>query len=146
MITSINHGSYTLKNIRTFKGMEGMGGFNATLYRDGIKIGEVINDDSGGPNCYHIPANELKTLTEYAASVYRDIEFEVEDMFVNTLIDDYLEHKRLSKYCKKETVYRLKGDEKGSYRRINHIFDNEVKAYITKKYGDEIEMIVNEVI
>jgi hypothetical protein len=39
--------SYTVKNIKTFNGMEGSG-FNCNLYRDKTKIAEVIDDASGG--------------------------------------------------------------------------------------------------
>jgi len=38
---------YTVKNVKTFRGMEGEG-YNATLYRDGKKVCEVIDDASGG--------------------------------------------------------------------------------------------------
>ncbi|MEW5833362.1 MAG: hypothetical protein AB1763_11060 [Campylobacterota bacterium] len=39
---------YTLKNVKTFSGMEGRG-FNASLYRDGKKVAEVRDDATGGP-------------------------------------------------------------------------------------------------
>ena len=39
--------TYTVKNIKTFNGMEGSG-FNCNLYRDKTKIAEVIDDASGG--------------------------------------------------------------------------------------------------
>jgi len=38
---------YTLKSIKTFRGMDGQG-MNATLYRDGVKVALVIDDGCGG--------------------------------------------------------------------------------------------------
>ena len=43
MLTKVDTGGYELKNVKTFRGMEGCGGFTATLYKDGKKIGEVGN-------------------------------------------------------------------------------------------------------
>lgn len=39
---------YTVKNLKTFTGMEGSG-YNATLYRDGKAVAAIIDDASGGP-------------------------------------------------------------------------------------------------
>lgn len=39
---------YTVKGIKTFRGMEGEG-YNASLYRDGKRVAEVVDDASGGP-------------------------------------------------------------------------------------------------
>ncbi len=45
-------GGYEVRGIKTFNGMEGAG-YNATLYRDGKKVAEVIDDASGGPLMFH---------------------------------------------------------------------------------------------
>lgn len=39
---------YTVKGITTFNGMEGSG-YNASIYRDGVRVAYVIDDASGGP-------------------------------------------------------------------------------------------------
>lgn len=39
---------YTVKNLKSFIGMEGHG-FNASLYRNGVLVAFVIDDASGGP-------------------------------------------------------------------------------------------------
>jgi len=44
---------YTIKKLKTFKGMEGMGGFNLDLCRKGKKIAECINDDTGGDTMFY---------------------------------------------------------------------------------------------
>ncbi|MFA5702922.1 MAG: hypothetical protein WC982_05315 [Advenella sp.] len=44
---AIGHG-WTVDKLKEFKGMEGSG-YNADLYRDGVKVAEVIDDASGGP-------------------------------------------------------------------------------------------------
>ena len=43
--------TYTVKNVRTFIGNEGQG-FNANLYRDGIKVAFVFDDANGGDYSY----------------------------------------------------------------------------------------------
>ena len=44
--------TYTVSKVKTFKGREGEG-FNADLLCDGKKVGEVINDASGGCIDFH---------------------------------------------------------------------------------------------
>jgi hypothetical protein len=58
-----------LKNVKTFRGMEGYG-LNATLYVDGIKTAFVIDDANGGPVDYEI-FNKAKfdEIKAYAASL-----------------------------------------------------------------------------
>lgn len=42
---------YTIKGLKTFRGMEGYG-FNATLLRDGKPVAFVMDDANGGPYSY----------------------------------------------------------------------------------------------
>lgn len=43
---------WTVGQVKSFQGMEGSG-YNANLYRDGVKVAEVIDDASGGPMMIH---------------------------------------------------------------------------------------------
>jgi hypothetical protein len=52
--------------------------------------------------------------------------------------------KQLKQWCKKQTIFRLKGDEPGCWRVIKHTFVPEVKADLQKLYGDELDEIANE--
>lgn len=44
--------SYEVRNVRGFMG-EYCPGYNATLYRDGVKVAEVINSGNGGEETVH---------------------------------------------------------------------------------------------
>jgi hypothetical protein len=47
METKTSEKKYSVRNIKTFRGMEGKG-FNATLYRNNTKVALVIDDANGG--------------------------------------------------------------------------------------------------
>ena len=137
-----DYGPYSIKNVKTFNGMEGMGGFNLQLYKNSIRLGEVINDDCGGCHIFHIPVNELKALTEHAKTVTGK-DFEPEDSFVSKMVDDFLNIKRFKKIAKKQTLFRKKDTEKGSWLTLNKPYNQEMKDYIVKKYND-VEAILNQ--
>ena len=138
--------TYTIKNLKTFKGMEGMGGFNLSLYRDGKKIGMVINDDCGGCHMYQIPDEyEMVALTAHAQDATK-AKFEPTDTFINSLVDAFEEKKWLKRQCKNKTLFSLKGDPKNSYMTVKAPYSERIKTFIIEKYGDKVQTIVNETI
>jgi hypothetical protein len=61
------------------------------------------------------------------------------------LHDKYENDKKFSRLCKNSTLFRLKGDEKGSYRVYKKVPYNEaMKKLLLEKYGDTVEEILNE--
>lgn len=52
--------------------------------------------------------------------------------------------RRLSKYMKKETLFRLKGDTAGDWRTVKAVFCDKVEAFLVSKYGDKLELIANK--
>jgi len=157
---------YTVKSVKTFRGREGMG-FNATLCRDGKKVALVDDAANGGSYSYHWldykegrkvevdivnwqgKAVKMHCTPEQAKFVehvraHTKETFEPEDRFVVDLVDDFEEAKTLKRWCRTKTVIILKGDAKGNYHTFNDKYSAAMKAYIEKKYGDQVAEIVNE--
>ncbi|GEM_PF-3436546 len=108
---------YSVRNVKTFRGMEGEG-FNATLYRDGHRIAFVIDDATGGD--MHIQwadarsrGAEEKRLLEFLKTLpkerWEDTEYDVTpDIFLDALVGQAQAEKRLKRLFEKETLFRLK--------------------------------------
>jgi len=160
---------YQVKNVKTFRGREGQG-FNATLYCDGKKVAQV--DDSANGGCYDWhwldwQANKVPvTFKNYNGSEYTrnatpneaafieflkskglDGEFEFEDSYVNELVCEFIKMRDYKRWCKKETLFRLKSEkyEDGAWRTLKVPFsDPRAKKYLQDKYGDDVQEILNE--
>lgn len=64
----MNHPIYQIKNLKTFRGVEG-NGFNATLYLGQKRLGSIVDDASGGPVIFEISDADKKALDDYAQSL-----------------------------------------------------------------------------
>jgi hypothetical protein len=125
---------YSLKGIKTFRGMEGMG-FNATVYRDGKKVGFAIDDANGGPLMLQefskADSDALdaygKSLPPYPAEPARGLT-EPTPMDGDLLIEELLNvveeqklreknRKRYEKFCKTEVLFRLKSEKQEKRER-----------------------------
>jgi hypothetical protein len=97
--------NYSIKNLKTFRGMEGQG-FNLTLYRDGIKVATVDDDANGG--CFHFhwfDRNEESILKKHCESLPNCGPFEIMDAFVDELVNDALLSKKMLSSLKKKTLF-----------------------------------------
>lgn len=147
--------SYTIKNLKTFKGREGMGGFNTSLYRDGDKIATVVNDDSGGETYFDFTSNterELlqilcKSLPPQAPDEYFPDGLAVDmDMFIHILVGEYEQEKYYRRKCKTYVLWKLTTDEPDAYRQVkaSSEIQTRVIAKVRDKYGDDVKEIINE--
>jgi len=144
--------SYSIKNLKTMQGMEGVA-YSCTLYRDGVKVAECIQDGRGG--CTHfrfINEDERKALDAFCAALpHESSEYDSElyavdaDMYVARLADEFEMNKKLRSWCKKKTVFRLPADKPGEYRTISQPFAPKLKEWLVAKYGKDVE-IVNETV
>jgi len=91
---------------------------------------------------------EEKLFEEFAVSVEDEFEGEVcrhsSDTYANLLVDNYETHQWLKRQCRKKTLYRLAGDEEGQWRTVLAGYDERVKRFLDRKYGDQVERIANE--
>lgn len=129
--------SYTVKNVKTFQGMEGKG-FNATLYHKNKPIAFVIDDASGGALLIQWKDNSAKApLEEHISPMSIDI-------FIEKLVNQYLDIQQKKRWCKNATVFRTKNDPEGEYQKAPIPYSPAVKAKLIEEYGDDLEEIVNE--
>ena len=119
--------------------------FSATICLEGKAVGTVQNDGQGGSHRYHWQDRATEAQIEEWSET-QDTEFDSErlDQIVNDLVAEYEEQKQLQRWCKKKTVFRLKGDDKNWWRTFKTPFDSKVKALLVQKYGESIERIANE--
>jgi hypothetical protein len=130
--------------------------FNATIYVDGVKSGNVSNEGNGGPNRYE-PHEIEERLSTYAKTLPRiDTSYMFSDgqkhtmecdadILVGNLLNEFLNRKRLKNLCAKKTLFRLTGKDyqEGEYNVIALKFTPEIKAKLVAKYGSSVT-ILNE--
>lgn len=157
---------YSLKKVKSFRGTDGHG-FNADLMKDGKKVAFVYDMADGGPMSFEwmdrengfVPfevkgyegkpfvrkvTNEEREFLLYVAAQGED-GLEPEAMVVAKMLDAMEQEKDLKKACKKNTLYRLKGDAPGKWRAVNAPYsDPRVKPFLASKYGASVEEILNE--
>ena len=151
------------------------GAVSCTLYRDGKRVAKFFDAGDGGEaeiewldrdkpkvditiinymeNEYTYKGTpEEKILAEHTKDMFYDRESSSGnplrmgmDGFIFKLIEAFEEEKQYKRWCKKQTCFRLKGDEEGSWRTIGVSFNLPwVKPHLVAKYGDQIEEILNE--
>ena len=161
---------YEVRNVKTFMGND-CPGFNATLYRDGVKIALVVDDGSGGMMSFEwldcqapkveIPWWNYKNepcmilCTPEEAKLHEFIRGKTFDglsgpeqmdieMFASGLVDKFENAKRFKRLCKTNTLFRVNGDKDGEWRTIKGPFTKRIKDFIVKIYGVKVEVILNE--
>lgn len=119
--------------------------FSATICLNGKEVGTVKNDGHGGSHMYHWHDREVgKQIEEWSETQETEFEHERLDQIVDVLLSKFEERKQLKRWCKKQTLFRLKGDEQGAWRTIKAPFDSKIKAFLVQKYGETIDRIANE--
>jgi len=143
----------TLKTVQVYDGMsEETVCFSASVYIDGKRVATASNRGYGGPNHYDwIVKDAEKQLADYAASLppleseYFQGELPINtDLLIDQLLSKHEENKKLKGWCKKETLYRLKGDKDGQWRVLDFTYSERVKKALHNKLGDKLEEICNE--
>jgi hypothetical protein len=59
------------------------------------------------------------------------------------LVERHLLRAEITRWCKKKTMFRLRGDQEGRWRRIESPHDARVDARLVDKFGDKIECVAN---
>lgn len=142
MTKTTNH-DYTVKNVKTFQGMEGMG-FSCSLYKATKKIATVTDSAWGGEYEYYWddPTQEailtayLQTLPQASEELY---DLWAMDTFLGSLVDEYENAKRLRAMCRKSWVFASLTDPEKL-----HVWDKKFpKEAIIAKFGDKIGECLN---
>lgn len=131
---------YALKNVKTFKGMEGCGGFNASLYKDGKKVADVVDDDSGGPILFHFTErNDREDYTSFVSERTYFCNYSKErvshnvDTYTATMVSVFLLKKRITIALKKnKMVFFHDGNMLAVEKDENHL--QKQQEYLGKRY------------
>jgi len=138
-----------LKNIKINKEMsDETQSFSATIYIFDKRVGTVCNHGCGGPNEYNFTNNEVyKAFLKFCSEQPHKCEFDVDDQYIDTLLEKWETEKQLKRWCKTNVVFRLKTTEADSWVTVKLRgikYSDKVKEACEKKYGDELVEIANE--
>lgn len=145
-----------VKNIKTFTGTKGYG-FECSLYIDGIRAAHVLDAADGGEANFNWLSKEKEREFKVYVDALPNNFFENPEVHAHfpegvkqdctsvvcNLIGDVKRAKELKRWCKTKTIFRLPGDQRGSYRLIEERYSAVVKAYLLDTHGKDIE-IINE--
>lgn len=119
--------------------------FRASICLNGQVVGTVKNAGQGGCHEYDWLDREVgKRITAWSQTQKTEFDFEKLDQIIDRLLADHETRAQLRRWCKTQTVFRLKRDKAGEWRTIKTRFDKNVKEQLTKTYGDKLERIANE--
>lgn len=148
-----NFNGYTVKGIKSFVGMEGLG-FNATLYKDGRKIAFCIDEGCGGDVIFQFvnrDGKDEKTLRDYCDTLPRvkckgvpeGLKMDM-GWFITALVDQCEKDQKFKRQCKTHTLFRLTDDKEGQYWTLKAVYSPTVREHLQKKHGDKLVEIINE--
>lgn len=154
--------SFSLKNVRTFNGNEGLG-FAANLYEGRKKVAEVLDDAWGGQiQIRYLDKTAEQRLKAVVQSLPRVVRKDLSDPNnpgrpfsyqpdVDHLINDlFLEHlkqkeeQKVERLCKTRTLYVRHSDGDDSYWIIKQPYGPDIKENLEKKFGADLKEILNE--
>jgi hypothetical protein len=142
---------YAVKNVTSFQGREGIG-FEASVYLDGKKIGKVTDTANGGEIDFYLNAGEREKLDKFCltlpkwGSEFGDEEYNTDaDIYISNIVNEFELNKKLKRWCRTKTVFKLASYKDGEYSTIKAKFDGKVKAYLLGKYSKKGLVIMNEV-
>ena len=144
-----------LKNVKTCKfASQETKCFEASLYIDGKRVAVVGNSGTGCPNYYHFKDRELEQKFYSYCRGLPPVEVEFggvayklknnADMVIGKIVDEMELQKEYKRMCKKGVVFKLKKDEENSFRILETHNLPLAKTMLDKKYGDELDYILNE--
>ena len=145
MKTEKDFGGYWLKNVKSHKGHEGEPLVQASVYKDGKRIGFYSDGDWGGPpNLMEFKKENEAAFTEYCKTI-SDFKYEPWAAVVYGILDAIDYQKWVKRQSKKKTLFRVKGDAADSYRTIGAPYlgnEEKIDSILSKKYGEGVELVL----
>ena len=123
--------------------------YSATVLVDGKPIGTAGNRGCGGDDEFHWTDREAgRRLEEYAKTLPQVEAYGMKfDADLGSLIADLIakhdEEKALRRWCKDKVCFRLKGDQKNSWRQIKAPWTKAILKILREQNGDKIDRIAN---
>ena len=138
--------TYTMKGLKTWKGMDGLG-WEASLYKDGKKLGLVMDEVSGGEVRVDVSAEAYAELHIYVESTYTP-DGEYPELgpdvgtFLGGLADKVEMETKLKRLLAKKT-YVVFDHSPGKFSMLKTKFTPEVAKGLKAKYPEGMR-ILNE--
>ena len=155
-------GDYSVKKVKSFMGREGCG-FNCDLYRKNKKVASCIDDASGGEMYLYWTTDiekEQKLLNKFLATIppvslgfmegkaLSPVKVD-KDLFIEELVNQWEREKdikKMQRQCRTKTLFRLKGDTKGSYHILNAPHNEQTRQYLLRRHGKKVTEVFNVVL
>lgn len=149
----------SVTKVKTFNGHEGPG-YNCDLLRDGVLVAHVINEGNGGEPYFQWTDLKswrkteedltafMKTQPQWKSSCGDKMYDMTLDIYLERLISDFAEFKRIRVKAKKNTLYVTSDQDPGSYQVVNRPFSPSEKMRIITKHPTAVflnEHLNNEV-
>lgn len=143
---------FTLKGHKQMQGMDGYV-YSGTLLHNGMIVCKYFDDGNGGGMMLNYANKEIqakfegfiKSLPYTPSSYFPDGLEPSTDGFIEDIIVDQEQQKKLKRALKTKTVFRLKGDKDGDFRTVSGgAYSEASKAWLVKKFGDKLAMIYDQ--
>ena len=134
--TEKDFNGYWLKNVKTHKGHEGEPLVQASVYKDGKRIGFYSDGDWGGPS-------DLQEFTKFCATLTGS-DFEPWGEVIYLILDALDQIKWIKKQMKTKTIFALKGDKADEFRTIKVPWkgnEKRISDFLNEKYSDTYHLI-----
>jgi hypothetical protein len=134
--------------------------FSCDILLDGKVVGHASNDGGGGCDMIYWKDHAKGKIVEDWANAQKviipaghgmpewELEHEKLDHFIGELLDKtdiaIRQDRQYKRWVKKSMVFRLKGDKPDAFRTSKAPYSPTVKAAIVAKYGNQIEVILND--
>jgi hypothetical protein len=146
---------YTLKGVKFSMCHEGdpKGAWEATLYKDGKRIGHVVNDGSGG--CLNYPDVDHKDemdiyawMKEHAPKYWCQFSKKWvennDEVYFGELVTRFQFAQEVRRKCKKGTILVLPKHRVGQWEQWNAVFDDNMSKFLKQEYPDVDYFVINE--
>lgn len=146
---------YGIKGLKTWATDDG-GGYQCSVYRNGVKVAYIHNDGNGGPLDVDWASPEERDLFREERVIGKIEDPSTDHPEINDeialaiLVDEKTTLALLKRYCAKETVFTVEGDNPGAYRTFTVPFDpakaDRYHDTINKRYPGKTHTIFNELL
>lgn len=119
--------------------------FTAEIVIDGAVAAAVSNDGKGSAHIYRFIERAQQRAFDAFCQAQPALKTEVgdlemdADLYINQLLEAHEEERQLRSWCKRATIFRLPGDGKDAYRKLNRAYSPAEKAWVLANFpGAEI--------
>jgi len=127
---------YEVKNVKSCASRNGLA-TSCTIYKQGIKIGEMIDAGEGGMVNFHMAEQDLEELRDHAKKELNSTYDYAHEIFLATLCDDYDMTKK-ARRSKTKTFFKLITDGEEDIYTIPYSYTENIERQLKAKYGENL--------